>query len=142
MSDGDGYTYHIDEAVLVLPAGFEDRTTHALSWPGGEKNLGLVIMRRPAPQGLDAAVDADVKDMRAKLKGCVVEQDDPGELGAEPARLVALRYVRDGVVFIHRQIAACVDGKLLTMMVAGPAEHREGLETIFDAAVSSFRFRA
>lgn len=136
------YTYHMDDAVLVLPGGFEDRTTHALSWPGTEKNLGLVIMRRPAPQGVDEAVASDVRDMRAKLKGCIIEQDEPAELGGERARVVALRYVREGVPFFHRQIAACVDGRLLTMIVAGPAELRGGLESIFDAAVSSFRFRA
>lgn len=135
------YTYHMDDAVLGVPEGFEDRTTHALSWPGGEKNLGLVVMRRPAPDGLDVAIDSDLRDMRAKLKGCVVEVDEPGELGGEPARVFALRYVRDGVPFFHRQIAACLHARIVIVMVAGATEQREALEALFATAAGTFRFR-
>ena len=135
------HTYHMDEAVLDVPGGFEDRTTHALSWRGGETNLGLIVMRRPAPNGLDAAIDADVRDMRAKLKACVIDVDEPSDLGGGPARLVAIRYVREGAPFFHRQLAACLDGRLLTLIVAGPAAQRDVLESILEEAASSFRFR-
>ena len=84
-----------------------------------------------------------------------IEQGDVIELGsgdkcvaiqvavdASPdARVFALRYVRDGVPFFHRQIAACLHARIVIVMVAGATEQREALEALFATAAGTFRFR-
>ena len=112
-----------------------------LSWPGSGANVGLVIGRRPLEGDLRTMVAREVRELRAKLRSCVLDDESEGVLGGEPGLVVGLRYVREGMPFYHRQIFVAARGRLLTFVASGPAADRDAIDTLFDSALAGFRFR-
>lgn len=137
------YAYHFDEAVVAVPAGFEDRSVQVLEWKKGSADLPIVlcVSRRPLSLPFDEAVRIDIDQTRAGLKACALEKSAPGQVGEVAAHYLALRYVRDTQAIYHRQVFVDLRDKLLTVFAAGAASARQEIDELFEQTVEGIRFR-
>ena len=140
----EGYSYHFDEAVLPVPAGFIDKSVQVMEWPSSAPGQGimLVISRRAPFATFDDDIRRDIDETRTGLKACVVEADEPGEVGQLVAHYLTMRYVREGKALYHRQVfVQAAPTRLLTIFAVGPASTRSEIDDLFVSAIDGIRFR-
>jgi hypothetical protein len=138
--------FHTDDAVLVLPKGFTDRSVHVLDWPldGGDK-VALVIQReRIAPdRPFDDYVDAELKDYPRRFAAFRREKVDEAALGWDGAdvRHHAFRWKKEEDVFYNRQAFLRVGTITLVMTATAKAAHRVEVDEVVVRALEGFKLR-
>jgi hypothetical protein len=140
MSD---YTLHLDELVLEVPKGFQDRSVQVLEWPipGGER-IALVIQREPlaeedAFEGYVARTTADYPKSLASYHAEDPQTFDlPIPYVSKPCRW---RH-EDSVLYQHQVFLRLYDRSIL-VTASARAAHRDDVDELLRRCLAEPRIR-
>lgn len=132
--------YEIDEARLVVPEGWEDRSANRLEYPSKEGGVVRVIVTRTPhrKRALGAIVDAHLEDMRRRLAG--FEQVERSDLlvDGEAAVELHLRFKDGPSAMVQRAIMLLVGTKVVTISVVQGAPSADELSVRADEATAAW----
>ncbi len=136
-------TYDIDEARLVLPEGWADRSITSLEYPLGDgKELRLVVQREAhRDTSLMKSVEDQLTDMRRRLAGFELVSKDEVLLDSEPAVEVIVRFLDKAKRIDHRSLWFLVGKKRLTLAVIATADVSDAAEKLYAGVRASLRRR-
>ncbi len=137
-------TYHMDDCVISLPAGYKDRSVNVLEWktPSGD-SVALTVQREPLGEAqLEEYVVRETKEMPQTYRGFHVERDEAATLAdAMAVWHKAFRWNKQTDV-IYNHMAFVVAGPLVIIFVAtAKARHREDADRVIDEAIQNLRIR-
>jgi hypothetical protein len=137
------YRYHTNDVVLVIPAGFKDRSSTILEWDGAPgQPIHLVATRADKPT-LD--VTKLLEDASRE-----VEVSFHGATRVEPLALTtsfevaqtAFRFRKDDRVYFQRLLFIAAEGYVLSISTLGPASMRAAVDELTQNAIQNLMFRA
>ena len=138
-----GHTYHTDDLIFGVPAGFTDRTVHALEWESKGDRLALALQRealRPH-QSLEQIYQVAVGGYPKQLLGFRVDEEKILDLGGLDARAVRFRWKHDKGVMYHHQVFFVLDGKSFVFTATGPAKASADVDKLIEQALAELRLR-
>lgn len=125
-------TYDIDEARLVVPEGWEDRTLNTLSYPEKDGTLKVVMTRQQVRgRPLGKILDDLLVDMRRRLAGFELVSREEALVDGQPAFVVALRYRDESALLEQRTIWMMVGKKCVTVGVISSESKAPQAEATF-----------
>lgn len=140
-------TYHINEGSFQLPAGYEDETTHALTWPPSNDTtspFSLTVNRDPLPDPytLKTYVAYQLQTLKHDLQQCQIGGRRSRQIDGLAAEEIEFTWLSDGEQMAQRQVYVAHKGNVLvftaTMMETFTPEGHQYWETI----LAQFQFRA
>lgn len=136
------YVYHMDEAVLSLPEGFEDATLHNFEWMGPEGKRALMVQRQvPQPSETFEALVARVTKPYPKIFTDYAE-DPPDEVDIGVAAVSKrFRWRHQGGVLYHHQVFVDVGHVVLALTASGKAHQQSEVDAILQEALSGLHLR-
>lgn len=144
-------SYYTDEAIIPVPPGFVDRSTHVLEWTVADgERIGLLIHRQllePATlegearvQAFDALVVRETKDYPKRFGGLRWErEDDDTPDVAMPVRRRAFRFRHDESVLYQCQAFVLLGRRVVVMTAAAKAVHRDEVDRLIDEAITGLK---
>lgn len=137
-----GYAYHLDEGMLDLPSGFQDKSQNILQWPLPRGACTIVIERAPLPSGwsFSEAVHRQSKREAKSVLGyaekaaLALELDIPAATRCFVGRL-------DGELVYHHRLFVDRAPSVLVMTARGPHAMRRHIDDIFAQAAMTLRLR-
>jgi len=139
--------YLLNEGLLQIPEGWQDKTVTALSFPAGaaKADASFAVTRDPAAAqspSLASYVDRQLVDM---AKGCpkfeLIERHDAA-LGNAPAQSVSYTWRSpDGTIVQQWQtITRLQSGTALVLTATAPRDKFPQFQSAFEEMISSFQF--
>ncbi len=135
--------YDIDEARLVLPEGWADRSITSLEFPLGEGKQLRLVMQREAhrERPLLKSVEEHLTDMRRRLAGFELVTKNEILLDAEPAVEVLVRFSDKSKAIEHRSLWFLVGKKRVTLAIIATADVTDAAEKLYVGVRTSLRRR-
>lgn len=139
-------TYHINEGFFHLPPGYEDETTHALTWPPKNETtspFSLTLNRDQLQDGdtLKSYVAYQLQILKQDLDQCQIRTRRIRQIDGLTTEEIELTWSSDGEQMAQCQAYVAHKNSILvftaTMMEAFTPEGYQWWETI----LSQFRFR-
>jgi hypothetical protein len=144
-------SYYTDEAIIPVPPGFIDRSTHVLEWKAADgERIGLLVHRQqlePATlegeertRAFDALVTRETKDYTKRFAGLRWErEDDETPDAAMPVRRRAFRFRHDDAVLYQCQAFMLLGRRVVVMTAASKAVHRDEVDRLIDEAIAGLK---
>lgn len=132
--------YEIDEARLVVPEGWEDRSANRLEYEAKEGGVVRVVVTRTPhrKRTIGAIADAHLEDMRRRLAGFEVVERGDVLVDGEPAVELHLRFKDGPSAMVQRAIMLLVGTKAVTISVVHGAPSTEELAARADEAAATW----
>ncbi len=144
MRDEDR-TFHMDDAVLALPAGYLDKSVNVLEWQveNGERVV-LVVQRERLPEGrsFDEYVETETKDYAKRFTAFRRETaDEPHFDGDAEVKHQAFRWKKDEDVLYNRQAFVRVGSLALVMTATAKAAYRAEVDEVVRRSLDGLKLR-
>jgi hypothetical protein len=135
--------YHMDEAMIDLPAGWEDRSMNVFLLPLPDGTAENVVVTREAFEGgdLDTYVQAAIKALSQQFPRFQMLGHRPRALASLAGYEVKMRWVREGVPVYQQQLYLVYYDRLLTITATTPAKQAQACEKRFDELLAAMKFR-
>jgi hypothetical protein len=135
-------TYDIDEARLVVPDGWQDRSVNSLEYLGKQGQLKVIVSRHDhRNRKLTEMVDEIVVDMRRRLAGFEQLAKDEVLLDGQPAIELRVRFKDGPESYDQRSLWLLAGSKCVTVGVLATPKTQEDGEALWAEVRGSLRRR-
>jgi hypothetical protein len=137
------YTYHTDDLVLRVPAGFRDHTIQTLEWQvdGGRVALAVQRERLGAAETLDGVYEKATRGYPKQLFAYRLDGEDMVILHGIAARTARFRWKHQGNVLYHHQAFLVAGGTAFVLTASGPVGAAARIDELIRDTLAGLRLR-
>jgi hypothetical protein len=138
------HTYHTDDLVLNVPAGFRDHTMQALEWhtPKGER-IALALQRERLSQGdtLETVYQKALAGYPKQLLAFRLDNEETTQIHGVAVRIARFRWKHKVHTMYHHQAFLMLSGTVFVFTASGPAIAAPDVDALMAEALSGLRVR-
>ena len=140
-------TYHINEGFFQLPAGYEDETTHALTWPPQNDttspfSLTLNRDRLPDQSTLKTYVAYQLQILKHDLEQFQIGVRRSRQIDGLAAEEIEFTWLSDGDKMAQRQVYIAHKGNALIFTATMLEQFTPEGHQYWEMILAQFQFRA